>query len=723
MLISVLDSIALLGAIAALVFVAIGWKRIPGGVIRSLLASMLAVGLLHIFLTWEEWVGIRQGLEGWEDFTGALLPMLWAFLFYAWIQHGLQADLRRSEQNMRITLDSIGDAVIATDSSGRVTRLNPVAEHMTGWRQAEAVGQDLVEVFPIFSARDGARVEDPVAKVLATGAVIGLANHTQLLSRDGSRRHIADSAAPIRNREGTTVGVVLVFRDVSEEYRLRERLVENEERLALALDGSGLGSWDWDMPSGRVVFDERWATMLGERLEDLESSVRTWKERIHPDDRERTRKALDDHLEGRTPAYESEHRLATRDGGWCWVLDKGRVIERDDEGRPLRMCGTHLDLSERKRIEERAKSSARLEAVGRLAGGVAHDLNNLLTPILGYAELLAAGEELSEEGLASTNEIQRAACSARDLVRQLLAFGRRQDLRIRPLDLNEIIARFANLLRRTIPESIEILSDLTPDLPPILADAGQLEQILMNLVVNSADAMPDGGLLEITTSIAPAETGGDSTQHVRLRVRDNGRGMEGAVLDQVFEPFFSTKGDEGTGLGLATVHGIVRQHGGRIRIDSQPGGGTTVEILLPVTEETIIEAPASGRDAFPRGRGETVLLVEDNDMVRQLARALLEHQGYKVVSAVDGAEALEFLERDVGVIALLLADVVMPGLSGRQLLEHARRLRPDLRALFMSGYTEDVLSDHGALGEDLHLLMKPFSTQELAREVRATLDR
>jgi signal transduction histidine kinase len=432
---------------------------------------------------------------------------------------------------------------------------------------------------------------------------------------------------------------------------------------------------------------------------------------------------LQAHLDGRTRAYETEHRLARRDGGYCWVLDRGRVIDRDPEGRPTRMCGTHLDISERRRIEEHLQGVAKMEALGRLAGGVAHDLNNLLTPILGYADLLTVEAHHGEQRQAA-DEILRAGRSARDLVRRLLAFGRKQHLRRQPVDLNATVADFENLLRHTIPASITIQSSLTADLPPVLADAGQLEQILMNLAVNAADAMPEGGRLEIATALAAADAAdAGAPRMLELRVRDTGRGMTAEVRERAFEPFFSTKGEHGTGLGLSTVHGIVRQHGGSIRIASEPGRGTTIEILLPIATDAPVAPTRSIDAAPPRGNGETVLLVEDDDMVRQLARAVLERQGYRVLVAMDGTEALERLEQHEASVALLLADVVMPGLNGRQLLDRARQRRPDLRALFMSGYAADVLVTHGAGAEELPLLLKPFSTHELAREVRLALDR
>ena len=722
MLITALDSLVLLSDFAALVFLAAGWRRIPGADIRGLLACLLAVSFFHSFCVWSEWAGISHALEGYEDFSGALVPMLWAFLLYAWLQRWLKLDLARGEEKLRVTLDSIGDAVVATDRDGRVTRMNPIAERLTGWSLPEARGRPLAEVFEIVSAVDGRPAADPVARVLATGAVVGLANHTQLVARGGARTHIADSAAPIRSGDGETDGVVLVFRDVGEEYRLREKSRAAEERMDLALKGADLGTWDWDVRSGRVVFDDRWAEMLGLRPEEVEPRVEAWEERVHPDDLPQVRAALQAHLDGRSERYESEHRLRTSSGGWLWVLDKGRVIERGDDGRPLRACGTHLDLSERKRLEERMRRSGKMEAVGRLAGGVAHDLNNLLTPILGYGELLAADPGLDGERRSSVDEILRAGLCARDLVRQLLAFGRRQTLQFQPVDLSERVDGFVGLLRRTIPESVEIRTELSVGLPPVKADPGQLEQILMNLAVNAADAMPAGGLLSLETALAGrGGPDGEAGAFVRLRVRDTGAGMDAETRERAFEPFFSTKGERGSGLGLATVHGIVQQHGGSISLESEPGQGSCFEILLPAAVGGCAERSAAAPERPETGGSGTVLLVEDNEQVRRLARAVLERQGYRLLVAADGREALELLGAEAGPVQLLLTDVVMPGMNGRQLLEAARIRQPGLKALFMSGYTENVIADHGVIGEDVRFVQKPFSTAELARKVREAL--
>ena len=385
--------------------------------------------------------------------------------------------------------------------------------------------------------------------------------------------------------------------------------------------------------------------------------------------------------------------------------------------------------AQQRRLEDQLHQTRKMEAIGRLAGGVAHDLNNMLAPILGYGELLSDDPGLDDEQRKPLREILRAGLRARDLVRQLLAFSRKQTLEFKPLNINETIESFGKLLLRIIPEDIEIKVVLSPDIRPVMADAGQIEQIIMNLAVNAADAMPDGGELIIETAVSEldeefAEAHMDVAPgpHVILAVSDAGCGMDNETRGHIFEPFFSTKGERGTGLGLATVFGIVKQHGGNIWLYSEPGKGTTFKIYLPVAEEAAAAEKPSGKTATDPKGTETVLLVEDNDQVRQLAYAILQRQGYTVFAAKDSDEALAKLASFKGPVHLLLTDVVMPGMNGRELYGKAAQNRPGLKVLYMSGYTDDVIAIHGVLDKEVHFIQKPFSTKALAYKIRDVLE-
>ncbi len=520
-----------------------------------------------------------------------------------------------------------------------------------------------------------------------------------------------------------------------ERQRVADVIRDSAERLQTAMSAANLGTWDLHLPTGQLVFDPGAAAILGEG--SVPTSLQEWSELTHPDDLPAILEQVRRHEAGESERFESEGRHRYAIDRWIWLRVVGRIVERDADGKPVRLSGACLDITERKRAEEQARKleelvlqSQKIESVGRLAGGVAHDLNNLLTPILGHCELLADELAPDDPRRASVEEMTRAAERSRDLVAQLLAFARKQTLQLQFLDLNDVVRDFELILRRTIRENVRIRYDLEPSLPPIRGDAVQLQQILLNLAVNAQDAMPDGGQLVIGTSrrhvgSEPGEqmdiaVPGD---YVVLTVSDTGVGMDKDTQARVFEPFFTTKEvGRGTGLGLATVYGIVKQHGGYTHLYSEPGLGTTLSVYFVAKAGAVVPGESSVAGPEPPTGTETILLVEDQPQVKDLCVRLLAKAGYQVIDASTGTDAIEAAASHPGPIDLLLTDVVLPDLNGRVLYERLSGTREGLRVMYMSGYSADVITHHGVLEEGLIYLQKPFNGDTLKQKIRQALD-
>ncbi len=639
--------------------------------------------------------------------------------------------LRLSEEKFaKVFLTTPDTITIARLVDGTLLDVNPGFEKATGWSRAEVLNRSALTLglWP-----DPRQREQMVQALQERGEV--LYKEFTFRRRDGELRVGIYSARQIVLAGES--GVVFVMRDVTERRAAQAVLRLQEGRLLQALEGADLGAWDLLFPAAEVIINDRWAEMLGYRREEVGQPLSFWEERLCPEDVPWVQSRLKAHLEGHSPSYEAEYRLRHRDGHWVWVLAKGRVLERDAEGRPHRMCGTNLDVSERKRLEtERASMEAqlrqaqKLEAVGQVAGGVAHDFNNLLTVQIANLGLLADLPGLTPEAHELLADVEHSARAAAELTRRLLAFGRRQVLQPRRLDLNEVMAGFVKMLRRVLREDVRLEYRLSDRRLWLDADVGMLEQVVMNLAVNAQDAMPAGGVLALVTDEVEVPAGSLPTHpethpghYIRLLVSDTGHGMDEVTVRRIFEPFFTTKPPaQGSGLGLSTVHGIVKQHRGFIEVESAPGNGTIFRIYWPAaTREAVPKSEATVFGAVPRGRSETVLLVEDALAVRQALRVMLVRLGYQVAEAAD-AEAGETVWRDRGGrVDLLLTDMVMPGLSGIELTRRLRRGRPELPVVLMSGYSSDLAVE--GLPDDVEFLQKPCDAAALAMAVRRALDR
>ncbi len=519
--------------------------------------------------------------------------------------------------------------------------------------------------------------------------------------------------------------------EVEERARVEKALRASEERMESALFGADLGLIDIDLQTGKAIYNERWTELRGDPLDQYIDTMGTWMASIHPDDRQSVSHALDNHLRGNVPFFEQEYRVKRGDGKWRWVRCRGKAVNRNEIGHPLRFSGTQTDITQYKQLEQQLLHAQKMDAVGRLAGGVAHDFNNILTVIMSYSELVLLQINGDKRLRARVEEIRKAAEKATRLTRQLLMFSRSETVTPVMLDMNRLVIDIESMLERLIGEHIQLDIHLDPTINAVKADPGQLEQVLLNLVVNGRDAMPDGGIMHVATrrvEFAPQDALPHAEMqpglYVELSVSDNGCGMNSETQKRIFEPFFTTKGPgKGTGLGLSTVFGIVKQNLGYIDVQSEVGEGTTFHIFFPClpNKEYEVLSPTTTLSDSEAGI-ETILLVEDEEQIRSLASSALEAIGYTVLSAANGEEALVLSMEYRGPIHLMLTDVVMPGMSGVKLSKQIVAQRPITKVLFMSGYTDGELSMRESMDEQQAFLHKPFTPAVLAKIVRCLLD-
>jgi PAS domain S-box-containing protein len=630
----------------------------------------------------------------------------------------VEGELRRSEELLRAVIDGTTDAVFMKDRDGRYVLCNEATARFLGTTVAGVLGRDDAELFDPASAR---AVQEQDRRVMGSGVAV---TEEDELTAAGVTRTFMVSKAPHRDEHGQVVGVIGIARDNTRRKQADAALRHSEELLRRAEAMAHFGSWTLTVADGTVLASGEATRLFGwapgpHRLADLMALA-------HPDDRPRVEAAVRAALAGEP--FEMEHRIVV--GGEVKWVQRRVEPEADPRGQVTRLIGVSHDVTARRRLEEQFRQAQKMEAIGTLAGGVAHDFNNLLTVITGYSTLLLGGLAPGDPAWDLLAEIHKAGERAGALTRQLLMFSRQQVLEPKVLDLNGVVADTERMLRRLIGEDVVLAVALDPALAPVRADPGQLEQALLNLAVNARDAMPRGGRLTIETrnvtldeGYAAAHPGARPGAYVLLAVSDTGTGMDPQTRARVFEPFFTTKGPgRGTGLGLAVVHGVVTQSGGCIDVYSEAGRGTAFKVYLPATaERPPAGKSAPGLHAVPRG-SETVLLVEDEDALRALAGNVLRSYGYTVLEAGDGREAVRVATEHPGPIDLLVSDVVMPHLGGRQLAERLAAVRPGVRVLFVSGYTDDAVVRHGVLEAEFAFLQKPFTPTALAQKVREVLD-
>ncbi len=566
-------------------------------------------------------------------------------------------------------------------------------------------------------------------------AAIGHIDHEpyRLLKKAGGIVWVLNHTTIIRNEAGEVTHYLGYLVDITQMRKAEESRRISEDRLDMVLKGGDLGLWDWDLPSGKAVYNARWAEMLGYGLGDIRPHIDAWRQLVHPEDLPQVEKALADHIKGTSSAYHSEHRLLHKSGSWVWVENMGKVLVRDAQGGAIRFAGTQQDISVRRSRTEQALAQERFAAVGRLAGGIAHDFNNILTSILGFAQLLKRSPQTPPSMLRGLEVIEGSSTRAAGLVRQLLDFSRKSITSPQRLDLVPFAHEMADMLRRTLSENITVLVSTDGGKEhPVYADPSQLQEVIINLGINARDAMPSGGFLVISVS-GTDEPGSRvcvlsgrpiTGKYVRLAMKDSGKGIDSTILPKIFEPFFTTKPHgEGSGLGLAQVAGIVAQHRGCIVAQTSTKSGTEFAIYLPPCAE-----PATPTERPPRsteivhGYGETILLVEDNDLVRDAIGETLKELNYNVIAVSSGEEALSAHLKHRRDIALVLSDMVMPGIDGGQLFDALKERDANIRFIVMSGYTlaeagADLLKRGAAAW-----LEKPMSLSRLSQVISSAMD-
>ena len=639
--------------------------------------------------------------------------------------------LQRSEERYRNILESIQDGYSEIDLGGNFTFVNNMTCRHLGYTKQELIGMNYHQYT---SEENGRKIKKLYTEVYKTGKPIDLTDH-ELISKDGTTATYELSVSLIRNAEGNPIGFRQTSRDITERKKAEEALRQSEERYRNILETMQEAYYETDLAGHFTFVNDALCRHLGYSKEELIGM----NYRQYTD--EENAKKLYQHYIGlyRTgqPIKPFEAGYVGKDGTKLLAEISVSLI-RDSEGKPIGFRGISRDITERKQAEEekvslqeQLRQSQKMEAIGQLAGGVAHDFNNLLTVIKGYSQLSLLDLKENDSLRGNIQEIEKATQRATDLTRQLLAFSRRQILDLKVLDLNVLLKDLEKMLRRIIGEDIQLVTLLSEDLGKVKIDPSQIEQVIFNLAVNARDAMPSGGKLAIETAnveldeeYAHAHVSVAPGRYVRLSVSDTGVGMTQEVKERVFEPFFTTKEKgKGTGLGLSMVYGIVKQSNGNIWLYSEPDRGTTFRIYFPRTEEETDTLHEREETAFfPKG-SETILLVEDDELVRDLAARLLEQQGYRVLKATNGQEALLVAREHVGeTIHLLLADIVMPHMGGKELADWLKISRPNVKVLFTSGYADNAIVHHGILDPGTHFLQKPFSLKTLSHKVREVLD-
>jgi PAS domain S-box-containing protein len=756
--------------------------------------------------------------------------------------------LQKERDTFRRYLDVAGVMIVALDGAGCVTLINKKGCEILGYPCEDILGKNWFENF--VPQREREQVHRVFLQIIGGHADPVEYYENAVLTKAGEERLIAWHNTWLPDETGAFIESLSSGEDITEKRLAEEGAKQTQERLELALEGSELGLWDWSVPTGKAVWSGQTWQMLGYAHGEIQEDLRHWKALIHPDDWPQVAKAFNGHLQGHLDSYACDYRMKAKSGEWRWVQSRGRVVQFDSEGKPLRFVGTNLDITDRKRAEQELKEQTRLsqvlldafpcvalllrpqtreivasnkaakevgavpgaccystwgqredpcpwclapelwatgeaqhleveglgviwdahwipvdedlymhfafdvterkradqerevlkahllqaqkmEAIGTLSGGIAHDFNNLLTIINGYAEMLLLDKTEDDPSYEDLRKILQTGRKGAEMVQRLLAFSKQGEINPQPIDLSSMIQETKKLLKRTFPKMIEIETIVSDDVGMINADAGQIEQVLMNLCMNAREAMPDGGRLTIEVRNSTLEEdycrsylGIKPGDCVLLAVSDTGKGMDQETMLRIFDPFFTTRGwdsRKGSGLGLSLTKGLVEQHGGWITCYSEPGLGTTFKVYLPALKAEEQPEEAAVTPSIAVG-SETILLVDDEEHVRDLGSRLLARSGYTVITARNGREALEIYSNEQGSISLVILDLIMPEMGGSKCLEELLKINPQVKVIISSGYSLGSQERSTVGAHAKAFVEKPYEMQQLLNTVRKVLD-
>ena len=657
--------------------------------------------------------------------------MMWGFVLYSFVQNDIRHDLMINKENLRITLNSIGDAVIATDIDGRITRINPAAEALTGWGSESAIGRLTDEVLNLIDSDTGKKISDPVGRILENGRAFKLSSHTILVGKDKRKYYISDSAAPIYNDKQELCGVVLVFSDITESFNQAEKLRNSEERLHLAISGTNAGLWDWFMDSGNVIYNERWAQIIGYKLSELEPlSFRTWQSRVHPEDLIKTEELIETHSKGRIAYIENESRIRHKDGRWIWIMTRGMIVQRDKQGNPLRMTGTVVDITRQKTIEmelkkqveenvalneeylaqnkeliksieqirkineelkvakQNAEESYRLKSA--FLANMSHEIRTPMNGIIGFSELLKDARLPEERRMYFAGIVIDSSKQLLTIVNDILDISRietgKVSLNYEEVVINDLISvLYAFFEPQTGSKEIKLMIHKPLDNPEstIQTDRTRLRQVLTNLL-NNAIKFTNLGHIKFGYRLVEG--------FMEFYVEDTGIGIPADLHEKIFEPFRQAELEithqyGGTGLGLTISRKLVELLGGKMWLDSKPGKGSVFHFTLPYrsgmpTENIAVNHETKFKNKFS---DMIVLVVEDDEVNYLFLETILSKSNIRTLRAINGIEAVDMCTNNPD-IRLVLMDIKLPFMNGYEATKRIKKIKPDLPVIAQTAY-------------------------------------